>query len=121
MVYDKLDACSVITGTMTRFQRDMQANIYTHKKYTNTLAIVFNCAIHMRLDADTALWEIFMGSNFFFFCKNASRGSRTNFHSSYSCDKVLHSTAPNGLLKLSVVFIFAVVGSSTKTAKVCTM
>ena len=43
------------------------------------------------------------------------------FRSSYFCNKALHSAVPTGLLKLLTVFIFAVVGLSAKTVKVCTM
>ena len=59
-----------------------------------------------------------MGANI---CENATRGSRRYFHGSYFCDKTLHSAVPTGLLKILAGFIFAVVGSSAKTTKVCTV
>ena len=56
------------------------------------------------------------------FCENTTRGSRRIFRSSYFCDKALHSAVPTGLWKLVAVFYFCgIVGSSAKTAKVCTM
>ena len=45
----------------------------------------------------------FTGANF---CKNATRGSWRNFHSSYFTEKALCRVVPTGLLKLSVVFIY---------------
>ena len=50
--------------------------------------------------------------------RRRTRGSRRYFYGSYFCDKTLHSAVTTGLLKILAGFIFAVVGSSGKTAKV---
>ena len=55
------------------------------------------------------------------FAKTPLEAPEDIFTVSYFCDKTLHSAVPTGLLKILAGFIFAVVGSSAKTAKVCTV